>query len=212
MPSRPRRAAALLVVFAVLGSLSPALAQEQPFGDGGWELNAFGGVIDDRPEFHPQTRAFRIGHEEAWGARAGYLLEGGIFLQAEALYAVLDLAYTPTGGGRQLINIGSLFLTAGGGYSLRLHPRLQLFGRAAAGAVRWSGSSSSEVDWVVYAGGGGRYFVSRSLAVRLDAGMRLVPAALEDVRQELRPDLTASGEELWLAEITAGLSWFPGAR
>lgn len=212
MPPRPLRTAPLLAACAALMSGSPVFCQEQAFGSRGWEINAFGGLMDDRPEFEPQGRAFRIGHEEVFGGRVGYLLESGLFLQAEALYGVLDLVYTPSGGGRSVVNLKSLFLTGGAGYNLSPHPRLQLFARAGAGVVRWSGASSSEVDLVIDGGGGGRYFISPSFALRLDARMHLVPSALETIREDLRPDLDTTEEELWLAEVSAGLSWFPGAR
>lgn len=204
----------LLAASTLFIAVRPAAAQMPgAYGGRGLTVGAFSGVMDDRPNFQPSGRAFRLAHEGILGGRLGYGFRSGFFLEGEVLYSPMEIAYRATDPATELTerrNLEALFLTVGAGYGAFVSPRLQLFVRGGAGGVHWNAGSAGEMDVTLSIGGGARYFIARGLAVRTDLRMHAVPSALRDVRAGLRPDVASGNERLWLPQLSAGFALYPG--
>lgn len=196
-------------MIAVLLCMTGTVALCAQGGLRGWELNAFGGIIDDRPDFSVEGADFELAHEGVIGFRVGHGLFSAFFLEGELLYAPMELAFDREPG-RSHHELRALFFTGALGHDFQLLPRLQFFARVGMGGVRWNGPDSDEVDFAFDFGGGARYFIDPRIAVRADVRWHYLPSALGTVRRELRPELSTPAENLWLPELSGGLSVFFG--
>lgn len=200
----------LLVVVALAAWGSPARAQGQPaFGVGRWEVTAYGGLIDDRPDFTTGRADFRLIHEGLFGSQIAYRVDSRFSVQAGVFYSPIEARYT-VAGERTRANLRAVFFSVGAGYAYPVSSRLQLYGSAGAGGVSWNAETGGEVDFAFDGGGGARYFLTPALALVADLRMHLMPSALATTRRELIPGVSAAGEVLWLPRIALGLSVFFG--
>lgn len=170
----------------------------------GWELGAFSGVMDDRPEFEAEG-SVRIAHEGVVGGRLGRLFASGLFLESEVLYAPMELGFRGVAG-TERPQLDALFLTGAAGYRFVHGGGAELFLRAGSGGVAWKASPDDEVDFVFDGGGGLRLYLSDHVAVRGDGRLHVVPSALATTRRQVVPDPDAVGKVLWLPSVSAGLS------
>lgn len=205
-----------MAVLVMAGGLPSAMAQDPQDQevvrlDGGrWEVNAFGGVVDDRPEFEAPRGRFAAVHEGVIGARVSYGLSSSVFLEGDLGYTPVVIRYN-VGGRRTSHNLQAVMLGGVIGYNLHPLDGVEVFALGGLGTIRWSDHGTNEFDLVFDLGGGGRYFLTPWAALRTDARLHYVPSALKSTRRALRPDLRARGRSLWLPEVSGGFSFFLGA-
>ena len=206
--------ATIAIIAAALLAAPAATSAQQPdegvdLGGQGWELNAHAGYLNDAPEFQPGDGdvLFPSG-DHLWGGRLGYTFGSGLFFQGE-------FAYSPghTLIGRTLRRQSVDVLRYGGavGWNWQATDRLQLFPVVGAGAITWSPDvSASETDLSFNGGGGLRYFLTPSIALRGDARYHVVPSAMEDLQAAVSPTQPVDDETLGAIELSAGVSLFLG--
>lgn len=197
------------VVFASVAAFPAVGTAQVAQGEGLWELGAFVGIMDDRPQFEANDGLFRIAHEGILGAHVGYSLPSSFFLEAEVAYAPLELGFRADGD-RARHNLKAIFLVGRAGYNVVQSGDLRIFPTAGGGFVRWSAGDSDEIDFAFNGGVGGRYFIARGLSIRAGLALHFLPSALATTRRELRPDLTSPGVVLWLVEARGGVSFHLG--
>jgi hypothetical protein len=169
---------------------------------GRWELNSYGGVLNDEPEFSPSAGDDQFRRDAIFGVRGAYHFGSDVFVQAEVANALATLA---TGGVRQ--NLNSFPVLGAVGYTFHVSHNFQLFPSLGAGAVFWRPDETpSGADLDLMAGVGGRLFLTRNHALRADMRVHHVPGALEATLRDLD---VSTGQNLWALELSFGVSWFP---
>ncbi|MGD2152657.1 MAG: OmpA family protein [Gemmatimonadales bacterium] len=201
---------ALLILIMPL-TASSLEAQRADKGRDGFELEAFAGV------FYPKEPAFGAGEvqftlderQAIFGARLGWTFRFNIFMQAEGAYVPLTME--EEGGTTR--DISTLLYGASVGYNLQFSPDAQLFILAGGGMVHWSPDGlPSENQLRGHFGGGLRIFLTRGVALRLDARDHLVPKTMSDTRRTLNPALTFHDELTHNIELSGGITLFFGVQ
>lgn len=209
----PTAAVGLLAALFLPIGLAAQEGPERPppeMGVGGWEIGAFGGLTDTQALTGDTLGPLPIGNAASFGGRLGYSLPSGVFVEG-------DVSYVPNADFLSLRpltadELSILRFGAAAGYNVQVAPRLQVFPRVGAGAVRWDPEGlDAETDFEARFGGGARYFVTPTLALRADAGALYAPDPMDDIVGELGGDVGIDDPGgLWGYEITAGISVFLG--
>lgn len=228
----PRSGALLTSLFLfVLASGAEAQDGEEVHA-GAWEIGGFGGMIDDRPEFEIRDGLFRVEHVKIGGIRAAYRFDSEFFVEGTLAYAPVHLRFKTPGEPPFVNELDGVFFNVTGGHNLTVFSRIDLLARAGLGAVRWHPKTSNliesvvesetgepedrqftfgnEVDFTLNSGLGLRLFVTRMVAIRMDAMVRFVPSALTKTQRGFTADHGPFHEGLWMTSVTTGLSFFVG--
>jgi hypothetical protein len=198
------------------GTATPTVADDsaadQDSGRSGyWELGAFIGLLNDEPEYHPDEQfddQFR--RDALIGARGGYTLPFGLFLQAQGSNSLVRIAMPRPDGNADVRNMNTFFIESVIGYNVALSSRFDAFlGGGAGVAICSPDGLPSETDFAVNYGVGGRYLFAHSrLAVRGDVRMHQVFHAMEDTRDMMA--VAPVGNNLFALELSLGISVFLG--
>ena len=177
---------------------------------GYWELGAFIGLLNDEPEYHPDEFSDQFRRDALYGARGGYTLPFGLFLQAQGFNSLVRVAMPNPNGGADSRNMNTFFIESVIGYNVTLSSRFDAFlGGGVGVAICNPDGLPAETDLAVNYGIGGRYFFANSrLAVRGDVRMHQVLNAMEDTRELVRA--APVGGDLFALELSLGVSVFLG--
>ncbi len=173
---------------------------------GNWEINVFVGSLNDEPTEYVVIPGMEdnFRRDALLGIRAAYHFPLGFFVQGEVANSLVRVPGTD----RRPQNMNVTPILASGGYSLRVRSDFQIFGAIGLGAMRFEPDRTPpEVDFAAAYGGGMRIFLTRNHVIRGDLRFYQVPDALGKTLDDLG---VPRGETLWLLEVSAGLSWFPG--
>lgn len=206
-------------LLAVLCACAAPLAAQDAFGRGGVELGGFGGLfMPNEPDFETGETTFELEETPLFGGRLGYVAPFGLSLEGHFGYSPAELVLDD---GSE-VDLDALLYGGSLGWTLQLARRAQLYVSAGAGAVRWDpedngtglGIGEAETDLDLHFGGGFKLFLTRSLALRLEARDHLLPDALSETRQALSPAISpeASEDLTHNLGLTAGLSLFFGGK
>jgi outer membrane protein OmpA-like peptidoglycan-associated protein len=204
-----RSCPAALLFLTILATAGPLEAQRPDRGRDGFAFEGFGGV------FYPKEPAFGAGEvrftlddrQVTFGARIGWIFRFNLFLQAEGGYVPLTME--EEGGSTRDLNT---FLYGGSvGYNLQFSPEAQFFILAGGGIILWVPDGLPQENQLRgHFGGGLRVFLSRGVALRLEARDHLVPKTLSDTRGRLSPSATISDELTHNIELSGGITLFFG--
>lgn len=196
----------LLTLPAGLLPISPAAAQQERvrWGTGAWEINVYGGILNDVPEFDPA--GFDLRRDAMVGGRFGYVFPFNLFVQAGAANSLLKLSVPGT---RAQPNLNTFIFDGAVGYNLQPLSNLQLFGAVGGGAMVWDPDGvDTEAEFALKYAVGARLFATPRLAFRGEARMHHVPDALPQTRIDFGG--APESRDLWALELSAGLSFFLG--
>jgi TolB-like protein len=173
---------------------------------GSWELNVFVGSFNDEPSEYVVVPGsednFR--RDAVLGVRVAYHLPLGLFVQGEIANSLVRVP-APNG---TIQNMNVTPILASGGYSWHVRHDLHLFGAVGLGGMRFEPDRTrSEIDFAAVYGAGARVFLTRNHVIRGDLRLHQIPNALGKTLDDLG---VPRGDTLWLLELSAGLSWFPG--
>ncbi len=182
---------------------------KDPGKKGYWELGAFLGLLNDEPEYHPDDMADQYRRDALIGARGGYVLPIGLFVEAQGSNSLVRVSM-PGPIWDHARNVNTFFIESFLGYNVTISPRFDAFlGGGAGVAILNPDGFPSESDFAMNYGVGGRYkFANSRLAVRGDVRMHQVFGVLQDTRVELGD--MAPGEDLFALELSVGVSVFLG--
>jgi OOP family OmpA-OmpF porin len=205
-----KRTAILPVAIALLVIALPEalLGQRTPkWGNGGVEFNAHLGLMNDEPEFDPgDTGADLIRRDAVIGLRVNYVFPWRGFLGGEAQNSLQRLALP--GGTR---NMTTWWLTGVIGYNFQIGQNFQIFPVLGAGVAHfYIKDLSPETDFALSYGAGAKYYVWHNVAVRADIRQHHVPDALQDMRKEGTGLPEVPSEDLFMNELSIGVSYFLG--
>jgi OOP family OmpA-OmpF porin len=206
-----KRCAILLVALICSAVATPLAAQRADRGRDGVELEGYAGVFYPKePTFATGETGFELEERDLiFGARLGYTFGFNLFLQAEFGYAPLNM--TIDGGGVRALNTYLYGATLG--YNLQVSPYAQLFILAGGGVIHWVPQNmSNELQARGTFGGGLRFFLTRGLAIRLEARDHVVPRTMSEIRGQLNPGLTIEDELTHNLEFSGGISLFFGVN
>ena len=177
------------------------------WGTGAWMFNIYQGQFNDTPEWRPDHLADQLRRDALFGGRIGYNAPFNLFIQAEASNTLLVTRLSPADGKRNT----NLFLLGGAlGYNFQPTQNLQIFPMVGLGAAIFSPDGmASESDFTVEYGGGFRYFLNSSLAIRGDVRWHQIPNAMQDIRDRLA-GTPVPHPTLWGLELSSGLSLLVG--
>jgi hypothetical protein len=184
--------------------------KEDSGGNGYWELGAFIGLLNDEPEYHPDAIADQFRRDALIGARGGYTLPFGMFLQAQGSNSLVRISVPIPSGGADTRNINTFFIESVLGYNVNLSSRFDAFlGGGVGVAICSPDDLPSETDFAVNYGVGGRYlFANSRLAARADVRMHQVFNAMQDTRELVgAPSIE---RDLFALELSIGISVFLG--
>ncbi|MEE9185341.1 MAG: outer membrane beta-barrel protein [Acidimicrobiia bacterium] len=191
------------------GAQEPSLAQQEG-RSGAWELNAFIGLLNDEPEWHPDAPDDQFRRDAIIGVRAGYTFPFGLLLQAEGANSLVRVSL-PDGNGDRARNVNVFFIEGVLGYDIALSQKAELFLVGGAGvAICAPDGMDSETDFALNYGLGGRYFLSPKLALRGDVRMHQIFDAFAETRERILVDPVR--EDLFALELSIGVSYFIGRR
>jgi hypothetical protein len=185
-------------------------APQEPGRSGYWELGAFIGLLNDEPEYHPDVSEDQFRRDALIGARGGYTLPFGLFLQAQGSNSLVRIA-TPNGNGvTSTRNTNIFFVESVLGYNFDISARFDAFlGGGVGAAISTPDDMPSETDLALNYGVGGRYkFADSRLAVRGDVRMHQVLDAMQDFRG--LAGVPASDRDVFALELSVGVSVFLG--
>lgn len=169
---------------------------------GRWELNVYGGLLNDEPEYNHGAGEDEFRRDAVFGVRGSYHFTENAFVQAEVANA---LATLHSGGTKQ--NVNAFPLWGALGYDIRLTHDFQIFPTLGAGVVFWRpDQTSGSADFALSYGMGGRVFLTRNHALRGDVRLHHVPNALRPTLDDLQLE---TAKTLWALELSFGVSWFP---
>ncbi len=198
-------AAAALLLFVMPDAL---LGQRHPnWGTGGVEFNAHVGLLNDEPEFDPgDTGQDLIRRDAVVGGRIYYVFPWNGFLGGEVQNSLQRLALpgeTP--------NMQTWWFTGVIGYNFQFGQNLQLFPVIGAGVARFDIKEfSPETDFALSYGAGVKYYVWHNVAVRADIRQHHVFNALEDIRKEASGQDEVVSADMFMNELSIGVSYFLG--
>lgn len=188
-----------------------AAADEDAGRSGYWELGAFIGLLNDEPEYNPDEFSDQFRRDALIGARGGYTLPFGLFMQAQGSNSLVRVALpNPNGGAADTRNVNTFFIESVFGYNFELSSRFDAFlGGGAGVAICSPDGMPSETDFALNYGIGGRYlFANSRLAVRGDVRMHQVLNAMRDTRE--LAGVPAIERDLFALELSLGVSVFLG--
>jgi len=197
--------AAALLLFVLPEAL---LAQRYPkWGNGGVEFNAHVGLLNDEPEFDPgDTGQDLIRRDAIVGGRIYYVFPWRGFFGGEVQNSLQRLALpgeTP--------NMQTWWFTGVVGYNFQIGQNLQIFPVLGAGVARFNIKTyNPETDFALSYGVGAKYYVWNSVAIRADIRQHHVPNALEDIRKEASGQAEVVSADLYMNELSIGVSYFLG--
>ena len=210
-PRRPIGAGAALTL--VLAALSPLSLSGQTDGTRRFEFGAFFGGIDDESEFAPGNGSIQMDRGLLFGAHMSWILPSSLYLQTDFARSAdlhwVDAAFYTTPDPTAIRAMSRLSASAALGYQIEIHDRIEVFGSAGGGWVRWHVDGlGAEAQPSAVVGAGGRLFLSNALALRTETRWRYAGDAMQGLR-------AASGNvtdrvRLWTIEPTVGLSWVAG--
>ena len=198
-------AAAALLLFLMPDAL---LGQRHPnWGTGGVEFNAHVGLLNDEPEFDPgDTGQDLIRRDAVVGGRIYYVFPWNGFLGGEVQNSLQRLALpgeTP--------NMQTWWFTGVIGYNFQFGQNLQLFPVIGAGVARFDIKQfNPETDFALSYGAGVKYYVWDNVAVRADIRQHHVFNALEDIRKEASGQDEVVSADMFMNELSIGVSYFLG--
>jgi len=198
-------AAAALLLFVMPDAL---LGQRHPnWGTGGVEFNAHVGLLNDEPEFDPgDTGQDLIRRDAIVGGRIYYVFPWNGFLGGEVQNSLQRLALpgeTP--------NMQTWWFTGVLGYNFQFGQNLQIFPVIGAGVARFDIKEfSPETDFALSYGAGVKYYVWNNVAVRADVRQHHVFNALEDIRKEASGQDEVVSADMFMNELSIGVSYFLG--
>jgi hypothetical protein len=178
---------------------------------GYWEIGGFIGLLNDEPEYHPDDFSDQFKRSALIGARGGYTLPFGLFMQAQGSNSVVRVAMPrPNGGGADSQNVNTFFVESVFGYNITLSSAFDAFFSGGAGvAICDPDRLPSETDFALNYGVGGRYYFAASrLAVRGDIRMHQVLNAMAETRELVRA--APVGSDLFALELSLAISVFLG--
>ncbi len=199
-----------ILVVALLPFVMPdaLLGQRHPnWGTGGVEFNAHVGLLNDEPEFDPgDTGQDLIRRDAVVGGRVYYVFPWNGFLGGEVQNSLQRLALpgeTP--------NMQTWWFTGVIGYNFQFGQNLQIFPVIGAGVARFDIKEfSPETDFALSYGVGAKYYVWHNVAVRADIRQHHVPNALEDIRKEASGLDEVVSADMFMNELSIGVSYFLG--
>jgi hypothetical protein len=169
---------------------------------GRWELNLYGGLLNDEPEYNHGSGEDEFRRDAIFGVRGSYHFTEKAFVQAEVANALATLG---SGGRKQ--NVNAFPLWGALGYDLHLTHDFQIFPTLGAGVVFWRpDQTSGSADFALSYGLGGRVFLTRNHALRGDMRLHHIPNALRPTLDDLQ---LPTEKTLWALELSFGVSWFP---
>ncbi len=196
---------------AANGTADNSATDEDSGRSGYWELGAFIGLLNDEPEYNPDGFSDDQFRRDALiGARGGYTLPFGLFMQAQGSNSLVRIAMPNPNGVADSRNVNTFFIESVIGYNFTLSSKFDAFlGGGAGVAICSPDGLPSETDFAVNYGVGGRYFFANSrLAVRGDVRMHQVLDAMRETR-ELVGVPSVEGD-LFALELSLGVSVFLG--
>jgi OOP family OmpA-OmpF porin len=206
-------AAAMLL--AIVVTPDSALGQRNPkWGNGGVEFNAHVGLLNDEPEFDPgDTGQDLIRRDAVVGARINYVFPWRGFIGFEVQNSLQRLALpnsTP--------NMQTWWMTGVIGYNFQIGQNLQLFPVLGLGSARFNVDARDadgedippETNVALSYGVGAKYYVWHNVAVRADIRQHHVPNALEDTRKLASGQDQVPEADLYMNELSIGVSYFLG--
>lgn len=205
-----KRTAFLPIATALLLVALPdvLVGQRSPkWGTGGVEFNAHVGLLNDEPEFDPgDTGQDLIRRDAVVGGRVYYVFPWNGFFGGEVQNSLQRLALPG-----QTPNMQTWWFTGVIGYNFQIGQNLQLFPVIGAGTARFNIELySPETDFALSYGVGAKYFVWNNVAVRADIRQHHVPNALEDIRKEASGQDQVVSADLYMNELSIGVSYFLG--
>ena len=191
-------------------SVAPDESATDEAPGGYWELGAFIGLLNDEPEYAPDHFDDQFRRDALIGARGGYTLPFGLFLQAQGSNSLVRIAVARPDGSPDTRNVNTYFIESVIGYNVTLSSRFEAFlGGGAGVAICVPDGMASETDFAVNYGVGGRYlFANSRLAVRGDVRMHQVFNAMQDTRELI--GAPANEADLFALELSLGISVFLG--
>jgi OOP family OmpA-OmpF porin len=171
------------------------------------EFNAHVGLLNDEPEFDPgDTGQDLIRRDAVVGGRIYYVFPWNGFLGGEVQNSLQRLALpgeTP--------NMQTWWFTGVIGYNFQFGQNLQLFPVIGAGVARFDIKKfSPETDFALSYGAGVKYYVWHNVAVRADIRQHHVFNALEDIRKEASGQDEVVSADMFMNELSIGVSYFLG--
>jgi hypothetical protein len=192
------------------GAEEPGVAQQEG-RSGAWELNAFIGLLNDEPEWHPDAPDDQFRRDAIIGVRAGYTFPFGLLLQAQGANSLVRVSLPDGADGNRARNVNVFFIEGVLGYDIALSQKADLFLVGGAGvAICAPDGMDSETDFALNYGFGGRYFLNPRLALRGDVRMHHILDAFADTRERILVDPVR--EDLFALELSIGVSYFIGRR
>lgn len=198
-------------VDATAAEASADSATDENSGRSGyWELGAFIGLLNDEPEYHPDEFSDQFRRDALIGARGGYTLPFGLFVQAQGSNSLVRVAMPRSDGSATRKNVNTFFVESVLGYNITLSSKFDAFFSGGVGAAICSPDGlPSETDLALNYGVGGRYFFANSrLAVRGDVRMHQVLNAMAETRELV--NAPPVGGDLFALELSLGISVFLG--
>lgn len=191
-------------------SVAPDESATDEAPGGYWELGAFIGLLNDEPEYAPDAITDQFRRDALIGARGGYTLPFGLFLQAQGSNSLVRITMPRPDGSPDTRNVNTYFIESVIGYNVTLSSRFEAFlGGGAGVAICVPDGIASETDFAVNYGVGGRYlFANSRLAVRGDVRMHQVFNAMQDTRELV--GAPANERDLFALELSLGISVFLG--
>lgn len=206
----------LLAAMLLVSLPSPGpLAAQDDFGRNGWEIGVLAGSFNDEAEFGPSDRAVQVERGTVLGAHVGRVFPSNFFLQADLGYSpdlhwVGETFFTESDPA-EFRDMRSLTVGLGAGYNIQPADRLQVFGLVGAGMIRWSVDDlGSQSQFTSVLGGGGRLFLTRSLALRAKMSWRYTADAMSALREQ--EGVPGDSDGMWTIEPSAGISLFLGGE
>ncbi len=207
------RCSRILAVFlALLATSGDVVAQySSRRGGEGVELEGYAGVFFPKtPAFQPGEVGFKLDPRDILvGGRLGYTFPINLFVQGDFGYSPMALVET---GGRAR-NINTIVYGGSFGYNFQVADPAQLFLLAGAGVIHWDPDGLPQENQLrLHVGGGARFFLTRVVAIRIEARDHIVPATLSKTRQNLSPGLAVTDELTHNLEVSGGISLFFDTR
>ncbi|UCF18916.1 MAG: OmpA family protein [Gemmatimonadota bacterium] len=207
------RSSGTLAVFIVLLATSGDLVAQYSSrrGGEGVEVEGYAGVFFPKePAFQPGELGFNLDPRDILvGGRLGYTFPLNFFVQGEFGYS--PMALVENGGGVR--NINTVVYGGSLGYNFQVASPAQLFLLGGAGVIHWDPDGLPQENQLrLHVGGGARFFLTRVVAIRIEARDHIVPATMSKTRQNLAPGIAVTDELTHNLEVSGGISLFFDTR
>lgn len=199
-----------VAALSVLAAPEALLAQRNPkWGTGGIEFNAHVGLMNDEPEFKPgDATQDLIRRDAVVGGRVYYVFPWNGFFGGELQNSLQRLALPGQTPNMQTWWYGGVI-----GYNFQIGQNLQIFPVLGAGAARFDIDAvdvEPETDFALSYGVGAKFYVWNNVAVRADVRQHHVMNALEDTRKAATGQPEVISADLYMNELSIGVSYFLG--